>query len=129
MVRLEILGGAKAGSRFTASRFPIRVGRPPEADLALEDPGVWAHHFAISRQRDDLILQAGPDALVTLNGDAVKEAPLRNGDVICAGAVKIQFAFSPMRQSSPALAETLAWLALAGLCGGQIALIYHLSQL
>jgi hypothetical protein len=58
----------------------------------------------------------------------VDEAILRNGDVLSMGALKIQFALSPVRQASQRLRECLTWAALAILCLGQVALIYRLIQ-
>jgi len=53
---------------------------------------------------------------------------LRNGDVISIGALKIQFALSPVRQSSPRAREWLTWAGLALLCLGQVVLIYRLMR-
>ena len=100
MVQLQILSGKKAGAQFTASRLPLQIGRAAGADLSLEEPGVWPRHFQIARQGRDLVCQAEADALLSVNGVQVDQAVLRSGDVISIGALKIQFALSPVRQSS-----------------------------
>jgi len=128
MVQLQILSGKKAGTQFTASRLPLQVGRAAQADLSLEEPGVWPRHFQIIRQGRELICQAEASALLSVNGVPVDQAALRNGDVISIGALKIQFALSPVRQSSLRWRESLTWAALALLCLGQIFLIYRLVQ-
>ena len=128
MVQLQILSGKRAGAQFTASRLPLQVGRAAPADLSLEEPGVWPRHFQITREGRDLVCQAEADALLSVNGVPIERAVLRNGDVISIGALKIQFALSPVRQSSLTARESLTWAALALLCLGQIALIYRLIQ-
>ena|ERR1039458_5512676 len=128
MVQLQILSGKKAGDQFTAARLPLQVGRSAEADLPLEEPGVWPRHFQIRREGLDLLCQAEPSALLSVNGVRVEQAVLRSGDVISIGALKIQFALSPVRQSSLRLREWLNWAALALLCLAQIVLIYHLLK-
>ena len=128
MVQLQILSGKKAGAQFTASRLPLQIGRAAGADLLLEEPGVWPRHLQISRQGRDLVCQAEADALLSINGVQVDHAVLRSGDVISIGALKIQFALSPVRQSSLRWRESLTWAALALLCLGQIVLIYRLMR-
>jgi len=128
MVQLQILSGKRAGAQFTASRLPLQVGRAAPADLSLEEPGVWPRHFQITREGRDLVCQAEADALLSVNGVPIERAVLRNGDVISIGALKIQFALSPVRQSSLTARESLTWAALALLCLGQIALIYRLIR-
>ena len=129
MVQLNILTGNKAGTEWVARRFPFSVGRSPQDALALDDSGVWNNHFRIDlRAGTGAILQASPDALTTVNGQSVKEAVLRNGDVIDLGAVKLRFGLSPTRQHGLKVREVLTWLAFAGLCAAQVAVIYWLSQ-
>ncbi len=128
MVQLQILTGKRAGAQFTAARLPLQIGRAAESDLCLEEPGVWPRHFQISRQGLDVVCQAQPDALLSVNGVQVAQAVLRNGDIISIGALKIQFALSPVRQSGLSVREGLTWAALALLCLAQVLLIYSLMR-
>jgi predicted component of type VI protein secretion system len=128
MVQLQILSGTRAGAQFTAARLPLQIGRAADADLSLEEPGVWPRHCQIARQGRDLVCQAQAGALLSVNGVPADQAILRNGDVISIGALKIAFALSPVRQASLRPRECLTWAALAILCLGQIALIYRLIQ-
>ena len=128
MVQLLILSGQKAGARFTAARLPMQIGRAADADLSLEEPGVWPRHCRIARQGRDLVCQAEAGALLSVNGAPVDQAVLRNGDVISMGALKLQFALSPVRQSSLRALECLTWAALAILCLVQVALVHRLLQ-
>ena len=128
MVQLQILSGKRAGAQFTASRLPLQIGRAAQADLSLEEPGVWPRHFQITRQGRDLVCRAEPSALLSVNGVPLDQAVLRNGDIISIGALKIQFMLSPVRQSSLRWREWLTWAALALLCLAQVVLVWRLIQ-
>jgi pSer/pThr/pTyr-binding forkhead associated (FHA) protein len=128
MVQLHILSGKKAGAQFTGTRFPIHVGRAAEADISVDEPGVWPRHLKITRRPEGLVCQAEANARVGVNDVQVDQAVLRNGDVISIGALKIQFALAPVRQSSLFAREWLVWTALAVICLGQVALICRLIR-
>ena len=64
--------------------------------------------------------------MASLNHLPVRQASLRNGDLIELGAVQLQFGLSPTRHRSLRLREVLTWIALGLLCLGQVALIYWL---
>src|ERR1700677_1095952 len=128
MVQLQILCGSRRGAGFCGARFPIRVGRAPDSDLCVEEPGVWPRHFHILWEPEGLLVEAEADALLEINGVAAQRALLRNGDVITVGALKIRFSFSAVRQSSLRLREGLTWICLAGLCAGQAALVWLLPH-
>jgi predicted component of type VI protein secretion system len=129
MVALQVLSGNRMGTKFCGDHFPICVGRAEGLDLSLDDPGVWPRHFKIAWQREGLILEAEPDALVSVNDAAVRRTVLRNGDIITLGSLKIRFSLSSVRQSSMAAVEWLTWVALGALCLGQVALVYLLLRL
>jgi len=129
MVQLKVLSGKKAGAAYVARRFPVRIGRAPAADLRLEEDGVWDQHLRLDLNAADgfhLSTQAG--ALATVNGALLPSTPLRNGDTIEIGALKIQFWLSDTRQRGLRLREWLTWAAIAVLCLGQIAVIYLLLR-
>jgi pSer/pThr/pTyr-binding forkhead associated (FHA) protein len=128
MVQLLILSGNNAGAQFTRTRFPILIGRAADADISLDAPGVWPRHLQITRQAEGLVCQAEADALISVNDALVRQAVLRNGDVISLGGLKIQFALAPVRQASLRARESLLWLALALLCLAQVALITRLVR-
>jgi pSer/pThr/pTyr-binding forkhead associated (FHA) protein len=128
VVQLQLLSGNRSGTVFRPIRFPIRAGREPGLDLSLDDPGVWKRHFLIDWRPEGLVLEAEPEALLSVNDSPVQHAVLRNGDIITLGALKIRFSFSPLRQSSLAPREWLTWIALGALCLGQVALVYWLIR-
>ncbi len=127
MVQLQILSGKHAGAVAVARHFPFAVGRDKAADLRLEEEGIWDQHLEIKLQMPEgFTLTVHPRARATVNDEPVQHAPLRNGDLLAAGTVKIRFALSETRQSSLRAREFLTWAALAALCAGQIAMIYRL---
>ena len=127
MLQLTILNGQQAGDELVARRFPVRIGRSAEAELRLEEDGVWDCHLEITLQPPEgLVLSVQPGALGLVNSQPVEHAVLRNGDVIEVGAAKLLFSLSPTRHRSLRFREVMTWIALALLCLGQVALIYWL---
>jgi pSer/pThr/pTyr-binding forkhead associated (FHA) protein len=126
MVQLQILSGKRTGVTFQTAHFPMRAGRSPDSDLALDDAGVWPRHFQIDWQPEGLVVEVEPDALFSLNDKPVRRAILRSGDVMTVGAVSIRFSLSPVHPASLAAVEWLTWIGLGALCLGQVALIYVL---
>ena len=128
MLQLDILSGKKAGTQWVARRFPFRLGRSSQAELALDDHGVWDHHAEFSLMAGEgVVISAAPQAFVAVNGQKAQQARLRNGDIIEAGSVKLRFSLSATTQSGLRFRETVTWLSLAALCLGQVVLIYWLT--
>jgi len=129
VLQLKILTGKMTGAECVARHFPIHIGRAPEVDLRLEEDGVWDWHLSIELSpAEGLIVSAQPDALVCVNNQPIQRARLRNGDLIEAGAVKMQFGLTPTRHRSLRLREVLTWIGFALLCIGQVVLIYWLPD-
>ena len=127
MIQLNILCGKKAGARWVTRRFPVRIGRAPNAELCLDDDGVWDYHLEIGlRPREGFVLSVQSGARASINAQPVEQVFLRNGDLIELGAARLQFSLSPTRPRGLRWREILTWLALAALCLGQVALIYWL---
>lgn len=129
MVQLNILSGKKAGAVCVARRFPVHVGRSPACTLQLEEDGVWDEHFQLDLEPSTgFTLATGSDAFVTLNGQPVQHAVLRNGDLLEIGSLKLQFwlANAPQRALLPR--EVFLWSLVTAIFLGQIALIYWLIQ-
>jgi pSer/pThr/pTyr-binding forkhead associated (FHA) protein len=128
VVQLDILSGRQAGTHWVARRFPFQVGRSPQATLILEEPGVWDRHaeFAL-RPGEGVLVSALGDAAIVVNGQPVRQAVLRNGDLIEAGSVKLRFGLAPTRQHSLGLREAMTWIALAALFFAQLALTYRIA--
>jgi pSer/pThr/pTyr-binding forkhead associated (FHA) protein len=126
MVQLNILSGKQAGQIHLARRFPVRIGRAAGSDLCSAEDGVWEQHLEINLKAGrGFQLRSQGEALVRINGQVAREEPLKNGDLIEAGSLKLRFWLSEPRQSSYRLRETLIWLALVAITLGQVALIYR----
>jgi sulfur carrier protein ThiS len=129
MVQLKILSGKKAGTAWVARRFPVRIGRSPGADLQLEGSGVWDEHLQLDfNPAKGIVLSAQPNALVAVNGQAVQQTVLRNGDSIDIGSLKLQFWLAETRQTDLRLREGFTWAAIAAISIGQVALIYGMLR-
>lgn len=129
MVQLDILTGKQAGTHWVARRFPFLVGRSPQAALVIEEPGVWDRHaeFAL-RAGEGVMVSTVGDASIVVNGQPVRQAVLRNGDLLEAGSVKLRFGLAPTQQHGLRLREAMTWIGLALVCLGQVALIYWLAD-
>ena len=122
-----MLTGKQAGASAAARRFPFLIGRAPGVHLCLDDAGVFDRHAEIRLNPGrGLCLVVQPGAMASVNGQTVREARLRAGDVIELGSAQLRFGLGPVPQRSLRWRETLTWLALIALCLGQVALIYGL---
>ncbi len=129
MFQLTVLAGSQAGTSWVARRFPVRIGRAPGADLQLTESGVWDEHLQLDFDpAEGIVLSAQPNALVSVNGQPVQQAVLRNGDNIDLGSLKLQFWLSETRQAGLGFREGLTWVAIAAVSLGQVALIYSLLR-
>lgn len=129
MVQFRILSGNKAGSSWDARHFPVRIGRGGNADLQLEDPGVWDEHLKISiSPGEGFIAETQGSAVASINGEPIQRATLRNGDTINIGSAKVQFWLSEARQRGQFARETFVWCVIGLVCLAQIALVYWLLQ-
>lgn len=129
MLQLSVLSGKTAGTNLVARRFPVRIGRAASSDLRLEENGVWDQHLELQFvPAEGLVLETASDALARVNGEPVRRAILRNGDLIEVGTVKLRFWLSAPRQRGLRVREGLTWAAIALICLVQIALIYWLLR-
>ncbi|TMA27829.1 MAG: AgmX/PglI C-terminal domain-containing protein [Deltaproteobacteria bacterium] len=101
---LKVYDGGKlrASRSFLAER--IQMGSGP-ADLVLDAPSVAPSHAVIEIAQGGVILRAVGAAPVYLNGQPILAAPLRHGDLISIGELRIMVelqkaapASSPMRR-------------------------------
>jgi len=128
MIQLRVLTGRKAGTTVVTRSFPFSIGRSSQSSLVLDDSGVWDRHLQIECADDAFTLVTGPEAVATVNGEPSGAEPVREGDILELGSVKLRFGFSPMQQTGLHFRETLTWLALAIVCLSQVAIIYLLAS-
>jgi pSer/pThr/pTyr-binding forkhead associated (FHA) protein len=129
MIQLKFLSGNKAGDSWVARRFPVRIGRSPACELQADENGLWDQHLDLDFvPREGIKLKAHADAVTTVNGQPVQEAVLRNGDIIQAGGLRLQFWLSEARQRGQGFREGLIWTGIAAVTLVQIGLIYWLMR-
>ena len=129
MVQLNIVSGKKAGTRWVARRFPVRIGRAAANHLQLDEAGVWNEHLQLDfRPAEGFVLTTRPGALASVNGQPVQSVLLRNGDSIELGSAKLQFWLGETRQRGLRIREWLVWTTVAAISLGQVALVYWLIR-
>jgi pSer/pThr/pTyr-binding forkhead associated (FHA) protein len=129
VIQLDILSGKKAGASIVARRFPFQVGRSSDSALALDDDGVWDRHLTFDLHRGSaVVLNVQANALATVNGTPVQTAPLKSGDLVDFGVVKLRFSLSAARQRSQRWREIALWIGLGLIFGVQVAIIYLLLE-
>jgi pSer/pThr/pTyr-binding forkhead associated (FHA) protein len=129
MVQIQILSGKKAGTRWVARRFPVRIGRSPASDLQLEEDGVWEEHVELSLDPvQGFHLNPRRDALVTVNNQPAQTTRLRNGDSIDIGSVQVRFWLAETRQRALSFREWFVWMVVAAISVGQVGLVYWLLK-
>jgi pSer/pThr/pTyr-binding forkhead associated (FHA) protein len=127
MVQFKILSGKLAGSVVAARRFPFQIGRAPESDLALEEPGVWPSHLEVQFEpRNGFIAVPHGEALITVNGERASQCRLRNGDRIEMGGAALEFWLGETGQRGLLLREWTAWGIIALVAGFQVWLLIRL---
>ena len=110
--KLVVLKGAQRGQEFVLTGEVIRVGKAPENDIVLSEDTVSRYHFEIIRDtRGYLIRDLQSTNGTFLDGAEIKEAYLRAGSVITAGAVQIRFQpFQERIEILPSESESLGEL-------------------
>src|ERR1043166_7009352 len=90
--KLVVIKGAQRGTEFVMSGDVIRIGKAPENDLALGDETVSRVHFEIMRDAKGYLVRDLKSTNGTfLDGAEVKEAYLRAGSIVAAGACELKF--------------------------------------
>jgi hypothetical protein len=118
-----------AGVQCDVRHFPFVIGRSPSSDYRMEEQGVWDQHLRILMHPvNGFMVAVQADAIAAINGQLVREAVLRNGDIISMGASQFRFLLGPTRQRGFKWREYATWLAFAALCISQISLIYWLMS-
>jgi hypothetical protein len=80
------------GSRLALGDEPAVIGRLPECAVTLDDPRTSRHHAEIRPYGDGFVLaDLGSMNGSTINGAAVKEQELADGDVIGIGSTTLRF--------------------------------------
>ena len=90
--KLVVIKGPQRGTEYVIAADVIRVGKAPDNDLAVTDETVSREHFEIVRDAKGYLLRDLRSTNGTfLDGAEIKEAYLRAGSVIGAGATELKF--------------------------------------
>jgi len=90
--KLVVLSGPERGSEHVISSDVIRVGKASENDLVVTDDTVSRVHFEIVRDAKGYLLRDLKSTNGTfLDGAEIKEAYIRAGSIIAAGAAELKF--------------------------------------
>lgn len=71
---------------FCITETPISIGQSPTSTIVLDDPGVISNHCRINYLHSQIMLQTNMNAVATINGKAVVQKELREGDKIKLGS-------------------------------------------
>jgi transcriptional regulator with GAF, ATPase, and Fis domain len=90
--KLIVIKGPQRGTEFVIGGDVIRVGKAPENDLVVGDETVSRVHFEIVRDAKGYLVRDLKSTNGTfLDGAEIKEAYLRAGSVVGAGASELKF--------------------------------------
>ncbi len=90
--KLVVTKGAQRGTEFVIGGDVIRVGKAPENDLVIADETVSRVHFEIVRDgKGYLVRDLNSTNGTFLDGAEIKEAYIRAGSVVGAGAIELKF--------------------------------------
>ncbi len=111
--KLTVVRGKERGREQIVAGDVIRVGKAPENDLVLDDETVSRAHFEIVRDgKGWLARDLGSTNGTFLDGAEIREAYVRSGSMISAGAVQLRVVPSEERIEVPPFeGDTLAGLA------------------
>jgi len=90
--KLVVTKGAQRGTEFVIASDVIRVGKATENDLVIADETVSRVHFEIVRDgKGYLVRDLNSTNGTFLDGAEIKEAYIRAGSVVGAGAIELKF--------------------------------------
>jgi hypothetical protein len=89
---LRFEAGPDAGHTHRATDKPVRLGRSPDNDVILRDPATSGHHARVERRGDAFwLVDLGSTNGTFVNGEAVQEKQLSNGDRLTVGQNSLHF--------------------------------------
>ncbi|MCD6052011.1 MAG: Inner rane component of cytoplasmic domain [Verrucomicrobia bacterium] len=113
MLQFRAISGNRQATVWDAEGFPVQIGRAANADIRLEEAGVWDQHAQVTFDAEEgFILQSGKGASTRVNGETIEQIRLRNGDIIEVGSVKLQCWLSEVKRQNLAWREKLVWAIL-----------------
>jgi pSer/pThr/pTyr-binding forkhead associated (FHA) protein len=118
MLQLHVTDDRGAVTAFQADRFPLIIGRSPQAHLRVTAAGVFEEHARIDLINPEnttgqrFMIEPIGQSLLSVNGSVIPSKQLAIGDEISLGAARLLVSLAPARQSRLALHESLVWALL-----------------
>jgi pSer/pThr/pTyr-binding forkhead associated (FHA) protein len=88
---LEVTSGATKGVRYELKKVGTTIGRGEKVDIRVRDEGVSRWHATIIYMNNEFRIADASANGTFLNGSAVKEYAVRNGDKILIGETVFVF--------------------------------------
>jgi hypothetical protein len=89
---LTVLEDGHAGRSYRIGRSPITIGRLPENDIVVSDPGASREHARVRFDGERFVLSdLGSTNGTLVNDDPAAERALENGDRITIGSTVLEF--------------------------------------
>lgn len=129
LAQLNILSGEQPPHCLQPENIPARIGRGKDCQVQLSGEGIWEQHLELRLEEDQCFsIRPASEATAMVNGEPLEEVrPLRNGDVIEIGMVKLQFLLGPVQQQKLGLREAATWLMVGLIIAGEIFLLLWLD--
>ncbi len=101
-ITLKVYDGGKLKTSRAFRSERIRIGSGT-GDLVLEATGIEASHAVIEATAHSVVLRAEGNASVLLNGQPIIAAPLRHGDLISVGQLRLMVELHADKRGKPSL--------------------------
>jgi len=89
---LKVISGRQEGKEFLLDKPLLSLGSAERADIALYgDPAIRAQHALVRWQQEVFVIEAQPDAEVTINGQPVARQALQHEDQVMIGRTRCIF--------------------------------------
>jgi pSer/pThr/pTyr-binding forkhead associated (FHA) protein len=103
LLRIRVSLKGRPVKSFTFKKENIKVGRNPESDIFLDNPGISREHFKIELNARGYyeVEDLGSANGTYLNDELIQREPLMNNDVIRAGKFSLWVNYEEDRRGSP----------------------------
>jgi hypothetical protein len=89
---LTLYEGGRPSRTFSLAKPVVTLGRLPESDVVVDDPGASRQHARIGHAGDGFVLaDLGSTNGTLVNGEPVQERTLQDGDRITIGETVLEF--------------------------------------
>lgn len=90
-IKLTTLHGPAGREWYSFDRYPVRVGRKLDNDVAIADPSVSRYHCEITLRKGDVwVVDLGSSNGISVNDERTIERKLSNGDELTVGLVRFR---------------------------------------